>query len=387
MVALTVLYNVGARDEDPALTGMAHLMEHLMFSGDIDGGAAFDDILEQAGGTSNAWTSSDFTCFYEILPAVNAATAFWLESRRMSTPVFSPRDLEIQRSVVTEEFKQQCLNVPYGDIDHLMRRLAYVDHPYRWPVIGDDISHLSRMTIDHLRDFHRRFYSPANAVVAVTGNISLQECRRLAMRWLAPVAPRPVAQRPSYTRPAAEPPARYREITAPVPNTMLVTGWLMPGYGTPGYYACDALTDILSNGRSARFNRLLPSKPSLIDLDAAIYGSEDTGMLIVQTRLADDTDATFTHARELINNEIANIATQGPDQHEVDRAINKYTSQQVFNDLHFARRGVTLARALMHNESPDASLKAYRSLTPARIARAAQSLTPDQAFTLRYRAK
>ena len=117
MVALNLLYNVGARDEDSHLTGMAHLFEHLMFGGSVNI-PDFDGALEMAGGTNNAWTSDDFTNFWDLLPAENAETAFWLESDRMLSLAFSPNSLEVQRGVVIEEFKQVCLNRPYGDVSH-----------------------------------------------------------------------------------------------------------------------------------------------------------------------------------------------------------------------------------------------------------------------------
>ena len=144
MVALNLLYNVGSRDESPDLTGMAHLFEHLMFGGS-ENIPEFDKALEAAGGTNNAWTNCDFTNFYDIVPAHNAETAFWLESDRMNALAFNDKSLEVQRQVVSEEFKQVCLNQPYGDLHHHLNALAYKVHPYRYPVIGKDISHIEKV--------------------------------------------------------------------------------------------------------------------------------------------------------------------------------------------------------------------------------------------------
>ena len=135
MVALNVLYNVGARDESPELTGMAHLFEHLMFGGSVNV-PEFDSAIENAGGMNNAWTSNDYTNFYDIVPAQNVETAFWVESDRMLSLAFSDKALEVQRHVVIEEFKQTCLNRPYGDMSHYLRAMIYKQHPYRYPVIG-----------------------------------------------------------------------------------------------------------------------------------------------------------------------------------------------------------------------------------------------------------
>ena len=140
MVLVNVLYDVGARDESPELTGMAHLFEHLMFGGSVNV-PDFDAELERAGGLNNAWTSNDFTNFYDILPAQNIEVALRLESDRMLSLAFTPKSLEVQRNVVIEEFKETCLNRPFGDLGHKLRSLIYKVHPYSYTTIVKDISH------------------------------------------------------------------------------------------------------------------------------------------------------------------------------------------------------------------------------------------------------
>ena len=141
MVAMNILYNVGARDEDPNRTGFAHLFEHLMFGGSINI-PKYDEPLQRAGGENNAFTNSDITNYYLTLPKVNLETAFWLESDRMLSLAFSEKSLEVQRQVVTEEFRQNYLNQPYGDVWLLLKPLAYKVHPYQWNTIGKEISHI-----------------------------------------------------------------------------------------------------------------------------------------------------------------------------------------------------------------------------------------------------
>lgn len=186
MVALNIVYDVGARDEHPEHTGFAHLFEHLMF-----GGSAhipdYDTPLQLAGGENNAWTNNDITNYYLTVPKTNVETAFWLESDRMLELTFSEQGLEVQRGVVMEEFKQRCLNQPYGDIGHLFRPLAFQVHPYRWPTIGKELSHIEQATLDEVKSFFYRFYAPNNAVLAVTGNISWEETVRLTEKWFGPV--------------------------------------------------------------------------------------------------------------------------------------------------------------------------------------------------------
>ena len=174
MVALNILYNVGARDEDPEHTGFAHLFEHLMFGGSVNI-PDYDMPLQLAGGENNAWTNNDITNYYLTVPRQNVETGFWLESDRMLSLDFSERSLEVQRGVVMEEFKQRCLNQPYGDIGHLLRPLAYQTHPYQWPTIGKELSHIANATLEEVKAFFFRFYAPNNAILAVTGNISFEE--------------------------------------------------------------------------------------------------------------------------------------------------------------------------------------------------------------------
>ncbi len=135
MAVVNVLYDVGARDENPEKTGFAHLFEHLMFGGSKNI-PIYDEPLQVAGGENNAYTTNDLTNYYCQLPAENIETAFWLESDRMLSLAFSKKSLEVQRKVVSEEFKEHYINKPYGDVWHKMRELSYTTHPYKWMTIG-----------------------------------------------------------------------------------------------------------------------------------------------------------------------------------------------------------------------------------------------------------
>lgn len=194
MVALNLLYDVGARDEHPEHTGFAHLFEHLMFGGSVNI-ADYDTPVQNAGGENNAWTSNDMTNYYITLPYQNVETGFWLESDRMLSLDFNPKSLDVQRQVVIEEFKQRNLNQPYGDASHLIREMAYQTHPYQWPTIGKEISHIANATLDEVKEFFYRFYAPNNAILAVTGHISLEETIRLAEKWFGPIPARNVPKR------------------------------------------------------------------------------------------------------------------------------------------------------------------------------------------------
>lgn len=385
MVALNLLYNTGARDEDPELTGMAHLIEHLMFSGSANV-PDFDGELQRAGGTSNAWTGNDFTCFYEIIPAVNVETAFRVESDRMLSPAISQHNLDVQRSVVIEEFKQQCLNRPYGDVSHYLRRLAYKVHPYRWPVIGLSPEHLERVRLHDVLDFYDRHYSPSNAVLAVTGNISAGRCMELCERWMADIPARPVAPRRYGAEPLPDSP-RCLDACGRVPYTAITLAYHMDGYGTAAYRAADAITDVLSNGKSSRFERgLLTETDMFNELDASILGSEEPGLLMVNARLRDRGPEAEARAIEAIDRELAALVGHGVSAHELERAKNKFESQYTFGNLHYANVAGTLALETMHGERPGDSVAAYRSLTVGEIDRYARAiLDPSRRLTLIYR--
>lgn len=385
MVALNLLYNTGARDESPELTGMAHLIEHLMFSGSahVDD---FDGELQRAGGMSNAWTGNDFTCFYEILPAINVETAFRIESDRMLAPAISRHNLDVQRSVVIEEFKQQCLNRPYGDMSHYLRTLAYKLHPYRWPVIGLEPEHLERVTLDDVREFFDRHYSPSNAVLAVTGNITAERCRELCERWMTDIPVRETAPRLYPAEPLPESP-RVVEAGGRVPYTAITIAYPMDAYGTVGYRAADAITDVLSNGKSSRFERGLLTTTNLFnELDASILGSEEPGLLMINARLRDTGAEAEMRAIRAIDGELQRLVDDGVTEHELQRAKNKYESQQLFNNLHYASRANNLAMAMMHGEQPGDNVSAYRALTTADINDTARRiLDPARRLTLTYR--
>lgn len=385
MATLNVLYDTGARDEDPSLTGMAHLIEHLMFSGSANV-ADYDGELQAAGGISNAWTSNDFTNFYCVLPAVNVETAFRLESDRMLAPRISEENLNVQRSVVIEEFKQQCLNQPYGDLWHHLRRMAYRVHPYRWPVIGLTPEHLRSVTREDVAGFLERRYSPGNAVLAVTGNVTLADATRMAHKWMDDIPSRPAGARTYQAEPLPYAP-REAEAEGNVTQTAIVMCWPMDRYGTRGYHSADALTDILSNGESSRFYRnLLIGTGHFSDIDASITGSEDAGLLMVKAMLRQRGRQAEEAAIRAIDGEINRLLDSGVTRHELERAANKFESNALFSNLHFAQRAQTLAADTLHGEPYGSQVATYRSLTTDDLEQTARRiLDPQKKMTLTYR--
>ena len=385
MVALNVMYNVGARDESPEMTGMAHLFEHLMFGGSVNV-PDFDGAIENAGGMNNAWTSNDYTNFYDIVPAQNVETAFWVESDRMLSLAFSDKALEVQRNVVIEEFKQTCLNRPYGDMSHYLRAMVYKHHPYRYPVIGKEISHIEKVTQDDVKEFFYSHYAPNNAVLSVSGNVSFDETCRLAEKWFGSIPVRNIAPR-NYPQEPEQVEARREDVKGNVPQLAMVKAFRMPGYGQPNYIECDIITDLLASGRSSRFYRnLLMTTGAFTEVDASIIGSDEPGFMMLNCKLTENDDASIYKAESLIMNEVQRLIDGDVSDYELTRTINRFESNFMFSSMGFMAKAQSLANYVMHNEDVNDVVNRYRKVTIDDIARVASEIfVPEKSSTLIYR--
>jgi predicted Zn-dependent peptidase len=363
MVALNVLVNAGARDENENLTGIAHLFEHMMFGGSQNI-PDYDGEITEAGGENNAWTSNDFTNFYDIAPAHNAETLFHLESDRMLAPSLSQHTLDVQRDVVIEEFKQQCLNRPYGDLMHHLRGMVYGNHPYSWPVIGKTPEHLRKVVRQDMLDWFEHNYTPANSVVAITGNISFERAAELTKKWFGDIPSRNYTPRNLPSIPDLKAPIT-KTVTGPVPATTITVAYLMDEYGTQDYYAADAITDLLSAGHASRFYRRLiidDGASVFAEADASITGCEHRGLLMLTARLASE-DIDPQIAVDKLIEQAKTVITEGISDIELQRLKNRQQSMFIMSCMDYIGKGQRLAMAEMHNEEPDAQLNAYLKLT------------------------
>lgn len=385
MVALNIVYDVGARDEDPEHTGFAHLFEHLMFGGSKHI-PDYDTPLQLAGGENNAWTNNDITNYYLTVPKPNVETGFWLESDRMLELAFSEQSLEVQRGVVMEEFKQRCLNQPYGDVGHLLRPLAYQVHPYRWPTIGKDLSHIEQATLEEVKSFFYRFYAPNNAVLAVTGNISWDETVRLTEKWFAPIPRRevPVRQLPQEPVQLEE---RRLEVKRNVPLDALFMGYHMCNRDDADYYAFDILSDVLSNGRSSRLNRRLVQELNLFSsIDAYISGTRDAGLLHVSGKPA--TGVSLEQAENAVRRELEELQQTLVGEQELEKVKNKFESTQIFGNINYLNVATNLAWFELTGQAEDIDLEVerYRSVTAEQLQAVAQrTFRQDNGVVLYYK--
>lgn len=386
MVALNLLYDVGARDEHPEHTGFAHLFEHLMFGGSVNI-ADYDTPVQNAGGENNAWTSNDMTNYYITLPYQNVETGFWLESDRMLSLDFNPKSLDVQRQVVIEEFKQRNLNQPYGDASHLIREMAYQTHPYQWPTIGKEISHIANATLDEVKEFFYRFYAPNNAILAVTGHISLEETIRLAEKWFGPIPARnvPIRNLPKEVQQTA---IRRKTVERKVPVDALYMAFHMCDRHHADYPVYDIITDILSNGRSSRFiQHLVQENKIFTGIDAYITGSIDEGLLHIAGKPAEG--ISLEEAEKAIWTELDELKRVSVDELELEKVKNRYESEQIFNNINYLNVATNLAYFELLGKAEDINdeVRKYRSVTASQLQKVAQkTFIPENCSILYYKA-
>jgi predicted Zn-dependent peptidase len=340
MAVLNVLYDVGARDEDPEQTGFAHLFEHLMFGGSINI-PDYDGPLQVAGGENNAYTTNDLTNYYIQLPAENLETAFWLESDRMLSLAFGDKSLEVQRKVVSEEFKEHYLNKPYGDVWHKLRELIYKVHPYRWMTIGKELSHIENAKLDDVKKFFFKHYRPVNAVLVVAGNVTVEKVKTFAEKWFGDIPPGEKYNRNLPT----EPPqfaARSLKLEAEVPLDALYKCWHIYPRLDKRYYIADMITEVLSGGGSSRlFQALVKEKKLFSNIDCYHSSSLDAGFLVIEGKLVKG--VKMEDAEEAVEVEIEKMRTEFVTANELQKVKNKIESMFAFEDISLMNRAASLA--------------------------------------------
>lgn len=340
MAVMNIMYDVGARDEDPDRTGFAHLFEHLMFGGSINI-PVYDEPLQMAGGENNAYTTNDLTNYYIQLPAENLETAFWLESDRMLSLAFSEKSLDVQRKVVCEEFKEHYLTKPYGDAWHRMRELAYKTHPYRWMTIGKELSHIENAQLIDVKNFFSRYYRPVNAVMVVAGNVTTEQIRKLCEKWFGDI---PGGEKYRRNLPSEPPQTEERrtEVKAKVPLDALYKTWHIYPRLDRRYYITDLLTDILSGGGSSRlYQSLVKEKQLFSNIECYHFGSTDAGLLAIEGKLVKG--IRLEDAERAVDDELDKMKNELVSGTELQKVKNKTESMIAFEDMSLMSRANSLA--------------------------------------------
>jgi predicted Zn-dependent peptidase len=387
IVAMNILYKVGARDENPEKTGFAHLFEHLMFGGSINI-PTFDKPLEKAGGENNAFTNSDITNYYITIPKENLETAFWLESDRMLSLAFTDKSLEVQRQVVIEEFKQSYLNQPYGDVWLLLKPLAYKTHPYQWNTIGKDVSHIENASMEDVKSFYKKYYNPNNAIMVLAGNISLEEAKPLCEKWFGEIEAGAEINRNIPVEPQQKE-ARHLSVERDVPSDTLYIAFPMYDRLHADYQAADLLSDVLSNGPSSRlFRKLVKEQGIFAELDAYIGGDKDPGLFLFNGKPS--TGISLEQAEKALWEEIERVKQEIIGDEELQKVKNKIESSMIFGEVSILNKAMSLAYYESISKAEDLNLEVekYRKVSSEQLHRVANELfSKEKSNTLFYQAK
>ena len=387
MAAVNLLYKVGARNEDPSRTGLAHLFEHLMFRGTHQV-PDFDTPVQMACGENNAFTNNDYTDFYITLPSDNIETALWLESDRMTGLNLSEEACQIEKRVVIEEFRQRYLNQPYGDLNMLLRSLVYKKHPYRWATIGVAPEHIEQASIEEIRDFYRKFYHPSNAILSVSGDFSSDKVFALAEKWFGEITDTsyPIAaipQEPEQTE------ARRLEVERDVPATTIVIAFHMGNRLSHDFFLGDMTSDLLAGGDSARlYERLIKIKRMFASVNAYISGDVDCGMFVFTGQLLPTT--TEAEAEAAFWEEMEKLKSGEISDYELEKVKNKFEANTLFGELNVMNKAMNLGYYQMIGdlELINREVEIYRSLMREEVADFSQRVfRPENSSTLIYRAK
>jgi len=377
MAVMNIMYDVGARDEDPARTGFAHLFEHLMFGGSVNV-PDYDEPLQMAGGENNAYTTNDLTNYYIQLPAENLETAFWLESDRMLSLAFSEKSLDTQRKVVSEEFKEHYLNKPYGDVGHKIMDLSYKQHPYRWMTIGKELSHIENARLEDVKNFFFKHYRPVNAILVVAGNVTLEKVKELAQKWFGNIPAgekynRNLPQEPKQTE------ARKMEVHADVPLYALYKCWHMYSRLDKRYYVTDLLTDILSGGGSSRlYQELVKEKKLFSSVDCSHHGTADAGIVIFEGKLVKGVEMGV--AEQALNQILEEMKSGEVSTTELQKVKNKTESMIAFEDMSVMSRANSLAYYELLGDASwiNNELEKYNAVTTKDIREESQNIFDEK---------
>lgn len=344
VAVMNIMYNVGARDDDPLKTGFAHLFEHLMFGGS-ENISSYDGALQEVGGSNNAYTSHDVTSYHCTLPATNIETAFWLESDRMLGLAFNKKSLDVQKKVVIEEFKEVYLNRPYGDAWLHLTQLAYTKHPYRFPVIGQEIGHIEQMTMQEVKSFFQRFYLPNNAVLVVAGGVSVDQVKQLCQKWFGPIVSGKVGAKDF----PQEPQQRVRQqttITQTVPLDAFYKAYHVSGRLDPAFYATELLCSALGIGKSSRlYQDLIEKAPFFAKVGAYTTETIDPGLLVVTGMVNEEMQ--LEEAEKALMATLQTVQSEGFTATELEKVKNCLEAEIAYERVDIAHRADELAYATL----------------------------------------
>ncbi len=387
IVAVTVLYHVGSKNEDPNRTGFAHFFEHLLFEGseNIERGQ-YDKLVTGAGGALNANTSFDRTFYFEVLPSNQLELGLYLESERMLHAKIDSVGVETQREVVKEEKRQSYDNQPYGSILLNVLDKAYDEHPYQWAPIGS-MDHLNQATLEEFMEFYRTFYVPNNATLSLAGDIDIETTKKLVEKYFGDIPkgkkeiPRPDIVEPKKTKEVRD--VVFDNIQLPA----AIQAYHMPAQGTDDYYALDVLTNLLSNGESSRLNKaLIDDQQKALFVGAIPLAAEDPGLFI--TFGIANGGIEVADLENSIDEELERVKSELITEREFQKVQNQIENDFISSNGRVA--GIAESLANYHVYFGDANLinteiDKYRKVTREDIKRVANTyLTKENRVVLHY---
>ena len=387
VVVTSVMYRVGAKDENPERTGFAHFFEHLLFEGtaNIKRGEWFK-IVSSNGGINNANTSDDRTYYYEVFPSNNLELGLWMESERMMHPVINQIGVDTQNEVVKEEKRTRMDNQPYGNLINEVKKNMFVNHPYRWSPIGS-MEHLDAATLAEFQAFNKKFYTPNNSVLVVAGQIDFAQTKEWIKKYFGPIPRGEELKRPTFTE---EPitqtlKANYQDPNIQIP--MLVTSYRTPSMKTRDARVLNLISSYLSDGKSSKlYKKIVDQKKMALQIGAVGFSQEDYGMYIMYGLPM----GTFTMADLLkeIDEEVLKIQTDLISEKDYQKLQNTFDNQFVNANANI--EGIAENLAKFHMLYGDVNLinseiDLYHSITREEIRDVAKKyLNPNQRLILDY---
>ena len=387
VVVTSVMYHVGAKDENPERTGFAHFFEHLLFEGteNIERGEWFK-LVTANGGHNNANTSDDRTYYYEVFPSNNLELAIWMESDRLLQPVINQIGVDTQNEVVKEEKRLRVDNQPYGNLITEVKRNMFKKHPYRWAPIGS-MEHLDAATLEEFQAFNKKFYIPNNAVLVIAGDIDFKQTKELVQQYFGPIKKGSPVERIKITEDPITTPiiAEYQDPNIQLP--MYITAYRTPSNKTRDARVLDMVSSILTGGKSSRlYKKLVDQDKMAMQVSAFNFSQEDYGMYLI----LDIPMPGFTREQlqKVIDAEIVDLQTNLISERDYQKLQNEFENNYVNSNSNLESLAENLATnyLLMGDINLiNEEINIYRSITREEIREVAKKyLQPNARLLLDY---
>ncbi len=388
VVITSVMYHVGAKDEQPDRTGFAHFFEHLLFEGteNIKRGEWFK-IVTSNGGTNNANTTEDRTYYYEVFPSNNLELGLWMESERLMHPVINQIGVDTQNEVVKEEKRLRYDNSPYGQLIPQVKKQMFTKHPYRWTTIGS-MDHLDAATLEEFQAFNKKFYIPNNAVLIIAGDISNPtQTKEWVEKYFGSIPSGPAIVRQTYVEDPITEPINATFEDPNIQKPMVVAAYRTPSMKTRDARVLDFISTYLSDGKSSKlYKKIVDDKKMALQIGAFSYNQEDYGTYILYGM--PQGDFTSKDIIKEVDDEIVKLQSELITENDLQKLKNKYENNYVSGNSSVEGIADNLASYyLLYGDVNliNTEIEMYNSITPEEIRSVAKKyLNPNQRLLLDY---